>query len=126
MRTTSSLESMNAVLRQSFPNHPHIFKFIDRLKLHEFSKTLDMLEAVKAIGVDSVVNNYKKKDQKRRLKINRLTLALQDGSLTTGQFLEAISSNEDENIFPVIGRYHFSHTTLANRLPSSEVKNKFS
>lgn len=44
MRTTSSLESMNAALKKMFPAHPHLFKFMDRLQYHEFGRQLLMDE----------------------------------------------------------------------------------
>lgn len=110
MRTTSSLEAMNAVLRRTFPNHPHVFKFIDRLKIHEFSKYLEMLEAVRSIGVGSVVRK-KKKDQIRDNKINCLTLALKIKNLTPGEFLKSMSTNKDGDVLPMIGNYFFSSCT---------------
>lgn len=92
MRTTSSLESMNAALRRTFPVHPHIFKFMDRLRIHEFSKFLDMLEAASTIASDQQLQRRKLKDQKREAKIKKLTEELNsDGGISPGQFLEKMA-----------------------------------
>lgn len=92
MRTTSSLESMNAVLRRTFPVHPHIFKFMDRLRVHEFSKFLDMLEAAATPPSDKQLQRRKLKDQKRETKIKELTEELNSsGGISPGNFLEEMA-----------------------------------
>lgn len=94
MRTTSSLESMNAVLRRSFPNHPHIYKFIDRLRLFEFSKSLDMLAATKSEVSEKQLQRRKKRDQMREDKIRKLTLLLNTNEhISPGFFLEEMAGD---------------------------------
>lgn len=44
MRTTSSLESLNSLLGQLIPTRPNIFKFVDGIKIHEFTKHRELLE----------------------------------------------------------------------------------
>lgn len=44
MRTTSSLESLNSVLGRLIPKRPNIFKFVDGIKIHEFTKHRELLE----------------------------------------------------------------------------------
>ncbi|XP_031623037.1 uncharacterized protein LOC116340597 [Contarinia nasturtii] len=99
MRTTSSLESMNAVLRRSFPNHPHIFKFIDRLRLHEFSKSLDMLNAIRSDISLQQLRRRKKRDQARNEKLTILIEALKHNK-SPSSFLDAIANNEEVNLLP--------------------------
>lgn len=100
MRTTSSLESLNAVLRRSIPNHPHIYKFTDRLRLHEYSKYLDMLKAVKS-NISLTPVRRKKRDQQRDEKIKYFTEMLKtDVDMHAGDFLLKLA---DENLFPYIG-----------------------
>lgn len=85
MRTTSSVESMNAVMRRLFPSHPHIFKFIDRLQVHEYSKSTDLLEATKTDKVD--IKRRKKRDQRREEKINHFSDLLNSHEISAEGFL---------------------------------------
>lgn len=47
MRTTSSLESLNSVLKRTFPLHPNMFRFMERLKVFEFGKQLKMFDSMR-------------------------------------------------------------------------------
>lgn len=95
MRTTSSLESLNATLKRWFPSHPHIYKFLECLKLFEFSKALDMLEAVRTgAPTPEQLQRKKKKDQKREDKIKYLTDLLEyNGFMTAEQFLRLFAAD---------------------------------
>lgn len=85
MRTTSSLESMNAALRRISRPHPNFFKFIDCIRMHEFSKSMDLLEIIK-YGV-RVQKGWKV--EKLDSKIRLLTLALErDPDMNPGLFLD--------------------------------------
>lgn len=111
MRTTSSLESMNAVLRRTFPNHPHIFKFLDRLRFHEYSKFLDMIDAVRSADVPTEPLKCRKKlkDINRENKIKHLTKELKtDADMTTENFLQGMAACNDE-FLPQIGKILNSH-----------------
>lgn len=103
MRTTSSLESMNAVLKRMFPNHPHLFKFIDRLRLHEFSKTLDMIDAVRSDDLmNKILRRRRKNIQRRDEKIKQITeLFKTHKEMTAGSFLKAMAT---ENVLPGNGK----------------------
>lgn len=103
MRTTSSLESMNAAMRRSFPNHPHIYKFLDRLRLHEFSKFIDMLDAVQNDAPQTQFQRRKKRDKLRDEKIKCLTQKLKAGELSTKSFLTEMTK-EKENVLPDTGK----------------------
>lgn len=92
MRTTSSLESMNSKLNRGCPKHPHIFKFIDRIRLHEFRKSIDLLDLVG----DDVSEEFKRKrklDKDRETKISHFTSLLQKKEIGVDEFLEAMSNN---------------------------------
>lgn len=94
MRTTSSVESLNATLSRWFPHHPHIYKFLECLKLHEYSKALDMLDAVKTRASPKQLQRRKKKDQKREEKIKYLTdLFKHDKTMSAERFLELFAMN---------------------------------
>lgn len=94
MRTTSSLESMNAALRRLFPVHPHIFKFMDRLRLHEFSKSLDMLNAVRNQIPKKQLMRRKRRDKNREEKIGKLTMLLKrNEKITPQRFLEEMATD---------------------------------
>lgn len=93
MRTTSSLESMNATLRRMCPDHPHIFKFLDRLRLHEFSNSLNMLQAVESDApMQKLQRRRQIKCKERIAKIAYLTEKLKEGRMTPGLFLETMAN----------------------------------
>lgn len=87
---------MNAVLKRMFPNHPHIFKFIDRLRLHEFSKTLDMMDSVKSDNLTNrILKRRKSHISKRDEKIRSCTKAIKENKdMTAGMFLELMITKE--------------------------------
>lgn len=92
---------MNAALRLICSNHPHLFKFIDRLRLHELSKSIDMFEAVKSNGLLERLHRRRVlKIKQRNAKIEELTGNLKEGSLTPGGFLEHMA---DADILPITG-----------------------
>lgn len=135
MRTTSSLESMNAVLKRTFPIHPHIFKFIDRLKVHEFSNFLDMLKAVRTEPSDKQLQRRKLKDRKRQAKIEELTAMLKsEENISPGIFLEkmAVDGNSCTEILDKGTRFSLNirlsiydiHLFLVLEEESSSVKRK--
>lgn len=100
MRTTSSLESMNSVLNRGCPKHPHIFKFIDRIRLHEFSKSLDLLDLID----DDVSEEFERKrklDKEREIKISYFTNLLEKQEISVNEFLEAMSI---KSILPGTGK----------------------
>lgn len=93
MRTTSSLESMNSTLRRMCPDHPHIFKFLDRLRLHEFSSSLNMLQAIKSDApMQKLQRRRQIKCKERIAKISYLTEKLKEGRITPSQFLETMAN----------------------------------
>lgn len=111
MRTTSSVESLNSTLSRSFPKHPHIFKFIDRLRLFEFSKLLDMIELVKDNVPDHQYERKRKRDQEREAKIKFFTAQLHEKKINTGEFLAAMANNE---VLPNVGKSSNVHYSLSN------------
>lgn len=99
MRTTSSLECMNSVLRRMFPLHPHIFKFMDCLRYHEFGQQLRMFKLVKEEATKKQLDRKRKKDQKRNVKIKAYTDELLTNPLfSVGEFLKGLSSHDDHYI----------------------------
>lgn len=95
MRTTSSVESMNAAMRLMFPRHPHIYKFIDRLKVHEYSKTTDLLEAMQSGDIEIV--RRKKRDQRREDKIRYLSELLSLHEISAEGFLDEMTKGNLNN-----------------------------
>lgn len=89
MRTTSSVESMNAAMRLLFPCHPHILKFIDRLQIHEYSKTIDFLEAVE---LNRKAGRRKKRDQRRDDKIKYFSELLHENKISSEDFLHSMAN----------------------------------
>lgn len=78
---------MNAILRRICPNHPHLFKFIDCLRLHELSKSIDMLETVRSDApVERLHRRRLLKNKRRNSKIKDLTHKLEVGILTPSKF----------------------------------------
>lgn len=94
MRTTSSLESLNADLVRKFPNHPHLFKFMDHLKLHEYSKFLDL----NSLMNDEASPECKRaRDIERDQKIKYFSDQLSEKKIDIQIFLEAMANR---NILP--------------------------
>lgn len=96
MRTTSSLESMNSVLGRGCRKHPQMFVFIDHIRKHEFSKSLDLLNTLDD-DVDADFERKRQKDKQREMKINYFTSKLKREEITVEEFLEAMS---DIDILP--------------------------
>lgn len=107
MRTTSSLESLHSSLGRSFPKHPHIFKFLDRLRLNEFSKLLNMLDLVKDNVPDQQYQRKRLVDQQREEKIKFFTDQLRNGIIDVGEFLEAMANKE---VLPRAGKISTLYT----------------
>lgn len=117
MRTTSSLESLHSALGRSFPKHPHIFRFSDRLRLCEFSKLLNMLDLVKDDVPDQQFQRRRLRDQQREEKIRFFTDQLLLQKISVGEFLEAIANKE---VLPNVGMIFVYHTLYL------KLRNKFS
>lgn len=96
MRTTSSLESLNSVLRRSFPLHPRLFKFIDCLQWFEFSKSLDVLELFASNIPKDQRKGKRQRDQKREQKIQFCVqkLGSVDAEFDVGWFLDTMASED--------------------------------
>lgn len=117
MRTTSSLEAENSTLSRSFPKHPHIFKFIERLRMHEFSKLLDMINLVKKDVPNSSdidphqVQRKRKRDIEREKKICECTHRLKtEKGFTIGNFLETMAQRnvtQAGNFFYMLTKVYF-------------------
>lgn len=96
MRTTSSLEGMNSVLRRMFPLHPGIFKFMERLQYHEFAHQLKFF---KLLREDHPMESQqfirrRRKDQLRDAKIKHcLHELLVSPDFTVGDFLESLAND---------------------------------
>lgn len=114
MRTTSSLESMNAVLRRMFPVHPHLFKFMERLQYHEFGKQLNMKELSQMSMEETAqlqmkVPRYKQRDVKIKLCLDKL---LDDEEMfTVGDFLTSLSN---KSVVPNTGKFVLLFVLLIN------------
>lgn len=91
MRTTSSVESLNSQLNRSFPKHGHIWRFIEQLRLFEFSKTEEMSQLIDGNYSKNQLNRKRRRDRERKEKINYLTVTLQRKEICIGEFLEAMS-----------------------------------
>lgn len=100
MRTTSSLESLNSTLGRSVPKHPHIFRFINFIKFHEFVKSCDMLCLTGPDLPDSQLERRRKNDREREEKIQFFTSKLMAREINSSEFLEAMGN---KCILPRIG-----------------------
>lgn len=92
MRTTSSVESFNAVLGRKCSKHPHLFKFIDQLKIVELKKALTLLCLMEPGVPNSQFEPRKKKDQERNEKIKYFTTLLVQKIISVSIFLEAMAN----------------------------------
>lgn len=93
MRTTSSVESMNAQMGRFFPKHGNIWQFIEQLKIHENMKTRDMLKIAK-LNIEERTQSRKTKNARDRdLKIKTLSEQLKNKEISAIQFLEMMVEN---------------------------------
>lgn len=105
MRTTSSLESLNAVLGRLLPRHPNIYKFVDGIKIHEFSKYNELLQLSSMKENATKLSRKRKRDQERDDKIKKATQELTEKKISTSEFLETFSNNE--NLLPNSGKLFY-------------------
>lgn len=98
MRTTSSVESLNAYLRKKCSLHPHLFQFMDELKLVELKKALDMLNLIESKGPFERKN---KRDKERDEKITFFTDLILKKEISIQTFFEAMANR---TIMPMTGK----------------------
>lgn len=108
MKTTSVLEAMHSVIQRTFPTKPHIFKFIENLKLHEAKKSTDLYQVME--GNDRI-QQIRTEDRKRAQKIKECTDKLREERITVLKFLDLVSrkkpvSSKNKSLSSV-GWYHF-------------------
>lgn len=103
MRTTSSLESLNSVLRRMFPNHPNLFKFLERLQYHEFGKQIDMNILVQTNSESDdpqlKIPRYRERDENIKACLKKLLD--EEEMFNTGDFLTLLSN---KSCVPDIGK----------------------
>lgn len=92
MRTTSSLESFNAVLNRSIAKRPNFYKFVERLKLHESRAADQMYNAVH--GLQKCLEPHHEKDRQRAEKIKHFTKLICNRKLTPQEFLNAMAQKD--------------------------------
>lgn len=94
MRTTSSLESLNAVLKRMFPIHPNLFKFMERLQYHEFGKQIDMNILVQTnsecVDPQLKIKRYRIRDEKIKACLDKLMD--EEEMFNIGDFLTTLSN----------------------------------
>lgn len=103
MRTTSPLEAFNSVLNRSLPKHANFFKFLEGLKNHEFTKAVDMRNAINE--PEPEVKRKRKRDQLREDRISKYSGLLKAKKIKIDEFFEEVavkenfsaSESEDEN-----------------------------
>lgn len=94
MRTTSSLESLNSQLKRSSAKHGHIWRFIEQLRLFEFSKAYEMSQLIGGVFSKTQLERKRKRDREREDKIKYLTGILKRNEISIEQFLEAMSAKD--------------------------------
>lgn len=111
MRTTSSVESFNAVLLRSIAKRPHFFKFLSRMKYHESRKADEFINLAHTNVTASQFERRKMKDKLREKKIKDLTEMLNKNGIDAHDFLE-LMVKEDDCMFVTIffnrSRYQFN------------------
>lgn len=108
MRTTSVLEAMHSVIQRTFPTNPHIFKFIENLKLHEAKKSSDLYQTTQ--GNDRI-QQIRAEDRERAQKIKECTEKLKDELISVAKFLDLVSKKKPDSAkntsLSSVGGYHF-------------------
>lgn len=82
---------MNSALNRGCKARPHLFKFIDRIRLHEFKKSMDLQNLVDN-DVTEDFDRKRKLDKERELKIAHFTNLLLKKEIGVSEFLEAMST----------------------------------
>lgn len=93
MRTTSSVESMNAQMGRYFPKHGNIWQFIEQLKFYENMKARDMLKIAKLNVEERTQSQKTKKARDRDSKIKTLSEQLKNRDISAIEFLEMMAEN---------------------------------
>lgn len=96
MRTTSSVESFNAVLNRSIEKRPNFFRLVLALQIHE-SRKADKMHYV-ATNCPSPCGHFRKKkkeDEEREQKIVKLTGDLNEGRLSTEGFMLEMAKDDN-------------------------------
>lgn len=99
MRTTSSIESLNSQLQRTFKRHGNIFKFVESLQLHEYSKVLDIKQLHNSEPAKQM-ERRKNSDKERDAKIKYFSGKLEIREIDVTEFLEAMSN---KMILPATG-----------------------
>lgn len=99
MRTTSSVESFNKVLKVKCSLHPHLFKFINQMKMIEFKKALEMISLVECGDTNAYQN---KKAVEHDEKIRYFTAMLMKKKISVKCFFQAMAN---KTILPNTGEF---------------------
>lgn len=105
MRTTSSVEAMNSVIQRSFRTNPHIYQFIENLRLHESVKSTDLYQLTLGSITNPKLKKKRAEDQMRDEKIRMCTDKLQNGNISIAEFLRLMAN---ENSLSSGGAYIIS------------------
>lgn len=93
MRTTSSVESMNAVFGRYFPATPHIFKFAECLRQFEFTKTSTLMCLINCTP-NGQMNRKRIGAQDRDVKIKYFSAELEKKAISLVDFLDAMADED--------------------------------
>lgn len=92
MRTTSSVEAMNSVIQRSFRTNPHIYQFIENLRLHESIKSTDLYQLTLGSITNPKLISKRAEDRKRDDKIRICSEKLQNGDISVAEFLKLMAN----------------------------------
>lgn len=87
MRTTSVLEAMHSVIQRTFPSKPHIFNFIDNLKLHEAKCSTNLYQVSQGNNIQQI----RAEDKERAQKVEKCLNDLKKGDISVEFFLDLLS-----------------------------------
>lgn len=96
MRTTSPLESVNSNVQRSFPQNPHIFSFIQNLRLFDSIQSTDLYQLKSGSITNPRLQQQRNEDRRRDQKIKICTESLKTGKVTPFEFL-LIMGDKDIN-----------------------------
>lgn len=109
MRTTSVLEGMHSVIQRTFPTKPHILKFIESLRLHEATKSSDLIQLLKG----NIIQQIRAEDRERAQKIKKFTEDLEAELISVEIFLDKMSKSKPNSstkkLKPSVGEFKFKY-----------------
>lgn len=92
MRTTSSIESLNARVGRTFPIHGNLFAFMASLKVLEYAKTTDLRNLINAKEPKGQLERRRNKCKASDKRIKYYENLRRTGTISISEYFEAMAT----------------------------------